>query len=224
MSALEKMRVVVVGPGGVGKSAITLRFVRNQFLAEYDPTIEDSYSKEVEVDGIMCNLDITDTAGQEEFRGLWGDKHIQAGDGFLLVFACDEAATLEDLEEFKTQISRVKDSNTIPMVICGNKVDLVDTREVETEQGQEFAENANATFMETSAKSGNNIEESFKTLIRLVREERKKVAEKKAKADQAKKAAPPPNSAGDSKAGSGGNSGGGKSNKQKKKKGGCTLL
>ena len=62
------MSLVVMGAGGVGKSAITLSFMRNQFVEEYDPTIEDSYCKECLVDGVETTLDITDTAGQEEYR------------------------------------------------------------------------------------------------------------------------------------------------------------
>ena len=61
-------KVVVIGGGGVGKSALTISFVRNFFVAEYDPTIEDQYRKMVEVDNEPCLLDILDTAGQEEVQ------------------------------------------------------------------------------------------------------------------------------------------------------------
>jgi small GTP-binding protein len=61
----HEYRIVVVGAGGVGKSALTVRFIQGNFVEKYDPTIEDSYRKQVAVDGVACLLDIMDTAGQE---------------------------------------------------------------------------------------------------------------------------------------------------------------
>eukprot|EP00123_Amoebidium_parasiticum_P001367 comp12438_c0_seq1/m.7354 comp12438_c0_seq1/g.7354 ORF comp12438_c0_seq1/g.7354 comp12438_c0_seq1/m.7354 type:complete len:213 (-) comp12438_c0_seq1:363-1001(-) len=206
----EKMHFVVVGPGGVGKSAITLSFVRNQFMEEYDPTIEDSYTKELVVDDVTVELDITDTAGQEEFRGLWGDKHISSGDGFIVVYSVIDANTLADLEQFKTQIHRVKDQNKVPMVICANKCDLKDEREVSKEEGDKFAQNANAIHVETSAKTGLHVEDAFLALIREVRASRKR----KADAAAAKEATAGGKPAANGKAGG----------KAEKKKGGCTIL
>lgn len=56
--------------GGVGKSALTIQLIQNHFVDEYDPTIEDSYRKQVVIDGETCLLDILDTAGQEEYRSV----------------------------------------------------------------------------------------------------------------------------------------------------------
>eukprot|EP00121_Abeoforma_whisleri_P003625 Awhi_evm1s3259 len=61
-------KLVIVGGGGVGKSALTIQFIQCQFVDEYDPTIEDSYRKQSVVDGEAAHLDILDTAGQEEYR------------------------------------------------------------------------------------------------------------------------------------------------------------
>lgn len=66
MSTTARMReykIVVLGSGGVGKSALTVQFVQGIFVEKYDPTIEDSYRKQVEVDGQQCMLEILDTAG-----------------------------------------------------------------------------------------------------------------------------------------------------------------
>jgi len=59
-------QIVVIGPGAVGKSALTIQFIQNQFMEYWDPTIQDNYRKHVVLDGKQCWLDITDTAGQEE--------------------------------------------------------------------------------------------------------------------------------------------------------------
>jgi small GTP-binding protein len=64
---METMRLVLLGSGGVGKSCITIRYVQDSFVTEYDPTIEDSYRRQVEVDGQQVMLEILDTAGTEQF-------------------------------------------------------------------------------------------------------------------------------------------------------------
>lgn len=60
---MREYKIVVLGSGGVGKSALTVQFVQGIFVEKYDPTIEDSYRKQVEVDGQQCMLEILDTAG-----------------------------------------------------------------------------------------------------------------------------------------------------------------
>ena len=62
---MAEYKFVVLGSGGVGKSALTIQFIQGNFVEKYDPTIEDSYRKQIEVDGKACMLDILDTAGQE---------------------------------------------------------------------------------------------------------------------------------------------------------------
>ena len=64
---LNKNPVLLTGESGVGKSALTVRFIQGNFVEKYDPTIEDSYRKQVAVDGVACLLDIMDTAGQEDY-------------------------------------------------------------------------------------------------------------------------------------------------------------
>eukprot|EP00490_Sorites_sp_Unknown_P007071 CAMPEP_0114656500 /NCGR_PEP_ID=MMETSP0191-20121206/12423_1 /TAXON_ID=126664 /ORGANISM="Sorites sp." /LENGTH=80 /DNA_ID=CAMNT_0001873811 /DNA_START=37 /DNA_END=276 /DNA_ORIENTATION=- len=66
----KEYKIVVLGGGGVGKSALTIRLVNDNFLEEYDPTIEDSYRKQCDIDGTPCMLDILDTAGQDDFAAL----------------------------------------------------------------------------------------------------------------------------------------------------------
>lgn len=64
---MREYKIVVLGSGGVGKSALTVQFVQGIFVEKYDPTIEDSYRKQVEVDGQQCMLEILDTAGTVKF-------------------------------------------------------------------------------------------------------------------------------------------------------------
>ncbi|ROW00207.1 hypothetical protein VSDG_03540 [Cytospora chrysosperma] len=91
--------ITICGDGGCGKSSITLRLVRSQWTSEYDPTIEDSYSVTRRVDGAAYHLALTDTAGQEEYRGMWASSNLGA-DAFLMVYDITSPASLEALGYF----------------------------------------------------------------------------------------------------------------------------
>ncbi|KAI8363631.1 N-ras protein [Mortierella sp. GBAus27b] len=174
----RKLSIVVIGDGAVGKSALTLRFLRDQFHDEYDPTIDDSYCKHIEVDGQEYTLDINDTAGQQEYRGDWNDQFLRAGDGFICVYSVTSTSSLEQLIAFRDQIWRAKEGLHVPMVIVGNKRDKSDQgeREISTEVGARLAENSRALFIEASAKTGFNVDDIFIALVREIvkpREERR---------------------------------------------------
>ena len=120
---------------------------------EYDPTIEDSYRKQVEVDGQQCMLEILDTAGTEQFTAM-RDLYMKNGQGFVLVYSITAQSTFNDLQDLREQILRVKDSEEVPMVLVGNKCDLEDERVVGKDQGMMMARQfGSCTFMETSAKA-----------------------------------------------------------------------
>ncbi|XP_064816412.1 GTPase HRas-like isoform X3 [Oncorhynchus masou masou] len=148
---MTEYKLVVVGAGGVGKSALTIQLIQNHFVDEYDPTIEDSYRKQVVIDGETCLLDILDTAGQEEYSAM-RDQYMRTGEGFLCVFAINNIKSFEDVHLYREQINRVKDSDSVPMVLVGNKSDL-GSRSVESRQAQELARGYGVPFVETSAKT-----------------------------------------------------------------------
>jgi len=162
-------KIVVLGGGGVGKSALTIRLVTDNFLDEYDPTIEDSYRKSVEVDSKSALLDILDTAGQEEFSSMQ-DLWMREVKGFLLVYSITSSHTLEECEVLRDKILRTKDEDvTTPIVLCGNKCDLNDQREVEKTRGEALAKKWNVPFFETSAKMKINNVNCFYEIVRQIR-------------------------------------------------------
>jgi len=165
---LREYKLVVLGSGGVGKSALTVQFVQGIFVEKYDPTIEDSYRKQVEIDGIQCMLEILDTAGTEQFTAM-RDLYMKNGQGFVLVYSIIAQSTYNDLPDMREQILRVKDKDEVPMVLVGNKCDLNDQRVITTEQGQDLARKfGNCAFIEASAKQRINVEQIFTTLIRQI--------------------------------------------------------
>eukprot|EP01112_Ceratiomyxa_fruticulosa_P020929 TRINITY_DN7260_c1_g1_i2.p1 TRINITY_DN7260_c1_g1~~TRINITY_DN7260_c1_g1_i2.p1 ORF type:complete len:225 (-),score=42.85 TRINITY_DN7260_c1_g1_i2:134-712(-) len=161
-------KIVMLGDGGVGKSALTIQFISNRFVSEYDPTIENSYRKQVTINGESCMLDILDTAGQEEYSAM-RDQYIRSGKGFLCVYSITSMQSFSEITGFRDHILRVKDESTYPIVLVGNKCDLESKREVSTREGQELAKSFGAPFIEASAMERINVEESFFELVKEIK-------------------------------------------------------
>ncbi|KAK0517195.1 hypothetical protein JMJ35_000350 [Cladonia borealis] len=169
----NRISITVCGDGGCGKSSITLRLVRSQWTHEYDPTIEDSYSTTRTIDGQSYFLSLTDTAGQEEYRGLWAASNLKS-DAFLLVYDITNASSLHTLDYFMQMIDiecdTRQDAGAVQPVkiMAGNKCDLKEARVVSSRQGLEYARSKGCGFMETSAREMVNIEETFALIVRRV--------------------------------------------------------
>ncbi|KAE9963708.1 hypothetical protein BLS_008986 [Venturia inaequalis] len=178
MDVDNRVTITVCGDGGCGKSSITLRLVRSQWTSDYDPTIEDSYSVTRTIDGQTYLLMLTDTAGQEEYRGLWAASNLRS-DAFLLVYDITNVNSLDALDHFHQLIGMEEeqrlDNGGLPpiKIVAGNKCDLKEGRQVTSQQGLEWARSRKCGFMETSAREMVNIEETFALLVRRVIEARK---------------------------------------------------
>jgi len=170
----REYKLVVVGGGGVGKSCLTIRMVQDHFIDEYDPTIEDSYRKQVVVDNEVALLDVLDTAGQEEYSAM-REQYMRTGEGFLLVYAINSRESFDEITTFQQQILRVKDKDSFPMVVVGNKLDLESERVVSRAEGQALANSFGAKFVETSAKDKLNVEEPFFQLVKEIRKYNRQV-------------------------------------------------
>jgi len=164
---MSSLKIIVMGVGGVGKSAITNRFVIGKWVEKYDPTVEESYQTTVDVDGKALQLEILDTAGQDEYTPL-RETFMHTGDGFLLVYSITDDQTLEELKEIRQQILRVHRDKKVPMVVVGNKVDMQKDRAVSKEEGKALADEFGAAFSEVSAKTDKGLKEAFLTLARRI--------------------------------------------------------
>lgn len=167
---MSEIKLVLVGVGGVGKSAITITYVSNIWVPEYDPTIEDSHRKQVSIDDQVSMLDILDTAGQEEYSSMQ-DQWFRTGQGFLCVYSITSKKSFDELTSLRNKILRIKDAKEIPMVICGNKCDLEDERAVSKEECEELGQTLGCPVFETSAKNHLNVDEAFAALVREVRKQ-----------------------------------------------------
>lgn len=165
----QNYKLVVVGGGGVGKSALTIQFIQSYFVTDYDPTIEDSYAKQCVIDGEVARLDILDTAGQEEFSAM-REQYMRSGMGFLLVYSVTDRNSFDEIYKFHKQILRVKDRDEFPMILVGNKADLETQRQITSDEGQEMAKQLKITYIEASAKIRMNVDQAFYELVRKVRQ------------------------------------------------------
>eukprot|EP01091_Cochliopodium_minus_P021352 TRINITY_DN971_c1_g2_i3.p1 TRINITY_DN971_c1_g2~~TRINITY_DN971_c1_g2_i3.p1 ORF type:complete len:142 (+),score=21.08 TRINITY_DN971_c1_g2_i3:62-487(+) len=129
-------KVCMLGDGGVGKTAFTIQFTQGTFISDYDPTIEDSYRKQIVVDDIATMVEILDTAGQEEFKSL-RDQWIRGSQGFIVMYSIDSLSSFNKIQNFIENIEIVYDkkANILNVMIIGNKSDLEDEREVSKEAG-----------------------------------------------------------------------------------------
>ncbi|KAG8688219.1 Ras- protein rsr1 [Ceratobasidium sp. 423] len=167
---MRTYNTIVLGAGGVGKSSLTLRLIGGAFFDGYDPTIEEQYTTTLKVDGDLCSLQITDTAGAEQFTAV-NEYYLKSARGFVLVFSLTQAASVREVENLRTQIFRVKghSASQIPMVLVGTKADLASDREVSRETMQALADKWCIPYYETSAKRNWGISNVFEDIVRQMR-------------------------------------------------------
>ena len=169
----------------------------NHFTQTHDPTIEDSYRKQVKIDNQTCMLEILDTAGQEEYAAL-RDQWIRDGEGFVLVYDISSRASFARIEKLHRQIQRVKESSqsasppcsenaldetsddsvsfhSASIMLVGNKSDRTQHREVSMQEGSALAAELGCSFVETSAKNCINVEKAFYDVVRQLRQQRMEV-------------------------------------------------
>lgn len=162
---------IVVGDGGVGKTALTLRFSKGFFTEDYKMTIGvDFHVKTINIDSvegpIRAKLQIWDTGGQERFSSI-RPMYYRGSLGALLIFDLTNAASFEHLPQWIEEV-RANVKNEIPLLLVGNKSDLVDLRAVNLEEINNFTRNFNLYYMETSAKTGEGVGDCFYILACLM--------------------------------------------------------
>jgi len=160
-------KIVLLGDGGVGKSAISIQFTQHHFVLAYNPTIENTYRKQYTLNNLSYILEILDTAGQEEYRVLL-DQYIRVGEAFILVCSITSLVSYNELDFFNNKIELVKNpegDTKIPKILVGNKCDLEEEREVSKEMMAEKGRKYNCPTIEASARKRINIDEVFMNLL-----------------------------------------------------------
>ena len=154
------LKYIIIGDAAVGKSNLLLRYAHGQFKPEYQLTIGVEFgAKNIQINNQIFRIQIWDTAGQENFRSITRAYYKNS----VCALVVYDISSRDSFNNVSTWIDDCKNQSpkTIFMVLVGNKSDLSDRRQVNTEEGQELAEKYGMLFFETSAKNGTNVEEIF---------------------------------------------------------------
>ena len=164
-NAPVNVKIVILGKSLVGKSALTYRFICDKFPTEHDTTVEDQYKVSLTIEDIKCNLEILDTAGQDDYQTML-DTWIEFGNCFLLVYSIDDLESYKSLKTKLDRISQIKNNDKYSVVLVGNKCDLSESeRKVKKEDVDSFAKSNNIVFLEASALKKINVKEAFTEVV-----------------------------------------------------------
>lgn len=168
-----RFKMILIGPAAVGKTSILMRFVHNKFSKSYKMTIGvDFLNKEINIDDLNTKLTIWDIAGQKRFKFMRKNFYGGAA-GALLVFDLTRENTLQEVKNrWYPEMTQFVGAE-IPFILIGNKLDLIEEigKVIETKDARNFAETKGSIYIETSAKTGQNVEDVFMELIRRIASE-----------------------------------------------------
>ena len=158
-------RIITVGNTYVGKSCMLLRFTDNRFMCEHDLTIGVEFgSKIIKIDDSIIKMHVWDTAGQEVYRSVTRFYYKNVC-GVILVYDITKRETFNHIENWIHDVNKKCPYNK-SIIIVGNKIDLETHRKVSYDEGHELAKKHGFMFIETSVKTGHNVQECFSFLIK----------------------------------------------------------
>jgi len=192
-------RVVVLGAGGIGKSCLSIRFIKGTYEENYDPTIEEAYEKVIAINGQPTRMQVVDTAGTEQFIAVISDMYLKPNSAYILAFALDDYETLKALEPLYKQLRNWESAERqrtgrrfkSPVCLVGTKCDLEKERALRRDKLEKQAIGWKLAYFETSAKNNIGVDAPFQhlteQLVALAAEEEAENPRKKGKKDKKKK-------------------------------------
>ena len=171
---MSSYKIVVIGVNQVGRTSILDRWIGRQFreVIDFDPALDDDdYFKLQVVDGKTINLSVTDYRWDESldlYQTPYLEQLMRSANGFIFVYDVTSRGSFEIVQEFHHEALAVKDDDHVPIVLVANKCDLEDKRVVRKEEGQDCAQQWLGSYIETSAKTNQNIDECFCQIVREI--------------------------------------------------------
>ncbi|ORY04909.1 putative VPS21-Rab5-like GTPase [Basidiobolus meristosporus CBS 931.73] len=181
-----QVKLVLLGEAAVGKSSLVLRFVNNEFQENKEPTIGAAFlTQKCRLEDKVIKFEIWDTAGQERFHSL-APMYYRNAQAAVIVYDVTKAASLDKAKSWVKELQRQANPNIV-IALVGNKVDLValpneeieeeneetntddqDVREVSTEEASAYANEVGLMSFETSAKTGEGVNEVFTEIAKKI--------------------------------------------------------
>ena len=159
-------KAVFIGDQGVGKTSLITRYATSAFKTDYLPTLgANIVAKEVSTEGRIVTLILWDIAGQERFSAV-RDKYYNGASLAAVVYDVAAQGTLKNVKNWLNDVKRYAPKK-VPVVLVGNKIDLPG-RAVSEQEGAKLAKEIGAVFVETSAKTGENVRKLFEKLLGLL--------------------------------------------------------
>lgn len=161
-------KIVIFGDAGCGKTTLTQRYLTNLFVSDSKMTIGVDFEvKSLELDEKKVKLQIWDFGGEERFRFLL-PTYVKGANGGLFMYDITNYSSLAHIDDWLVVIKKKIDT-LFPIVVVGGKADLADDREISSEEGIKIAQTRDADgFIECSSKTGENVEQSFQALTKLM--------------------------------------------------------
>ena len=166
----KSIQLLTVGDSSVGKTSLITRYANGTFKEEYLATVGlDYYTKDEIINNKSYHIKLWDTAGQERFKSLT-QSYFRNAEGVLLCFDITNTDSFNNLKDWIGSIKENMERQNIflPLIIIGNKIDMEESREINKENAEKFATENNYKYFETSAKTGENVDEAIKELVNQV--------------------------------------------------------
>jgi small GTP-binding protein len=163
----QEIKLLLLGDQAVGKTSLIVNYIDKAFYQNMIGTAGiDFKKKNIVVNEKKVKVTVFDTAGQERFRNIAKSLYKNA-DGIIVVYDVTDNKTKESVVDWLKLIKK-NTENDVDILIIGNKLDLIEDRKVSSEEGEQIAKQLNYPFLETSAKTGKNVNESFMTIINKI--------------------------------------------------------
>ncbi|KAI9189583.1 Vacuolar protein sorting-associated protein 21 [Blastocladiella emersonii ATCC 22665] len=171
-AAPVQVKLVLLGQAAVGKSSLVLRFVRNEFQENREPTIGAAFlTQKCKVDDKVVKFEIWDTAGQERFHSL-APMYYRNALAAIVVYDVTSAQSFDKAKSWVKELQLQGNSNIV-IALAGNKIDLIKSegegvREVSDQEARAYAAETGLLFFETSAKDGTGVEVIFNDIAKKI--------------------------------------------------------
>lgn len=172
----RRVKLLLLGDSGVGKSSLIMRWTLDSFSPSLTSTVGVNFkSKKINYSGELIQVQVWDTAGQENFHKIT-TSYYKGAQGIMLVYDVADQKSLDNVEYWIKNI-KAHASDSVQVVLVGNKIDLrqvIDSNTgalmkcVDTERGKEIAKKFSVPFFEASAKDSSHVDEAFLTLVHQI--------------------------------------------------------